>query len=197
MRYNLFAFFISLAITTTCFGQGSWNDLPGKNNYKVVTADNTEDTLLSENDLYILDYLANPPQLLLRNKYGTIYALTDTTSTSLRNMDYNCMLDNKNCYLLWYPETFDLNGLLSNEEVTEVWGFDNNFSEIKLSEYIYSDRYKMVNFVEKPQKYIMILIKGQLYNSMTFDNYVDGPIKRAEPFCNPLAYYKTIVPVWR
>ena len=187
---------MSLAVAITCFGQGSWDDLPGENNYKVITADNIENILLSENDLYILDQLAFSPQLLLCNKYGTIYALTDTTSTPLRYIDYNCMLDNKNCYLLWYPEMFDLYSILGNEEVTEVWEYGNYFSEIKLSDYIYSDHYKLVTFIEKPQKYIMIIINGQLYNTMTYDNYVDGPIKRAEPFCNPFAYYKTIVPVW-
>lgn len=167
-----------------------------KDNYKAISADCGDDVLLSQNDMYMFDSLAVAPQLLLQNRYGTIYAVMDTTVTPLCDLDYNCMLDNRDCHIVWTPGTFDPNELLGANSPEAVYEAHNTDYKIDSCNYMYSDRYKAVRFKKAPKGYVMVLVQGQLYNAMTYDNYVDGPIKRPEPFCNRLAYYKTIVPFW-
>ena len=104
------------------------------------------------------------------------------------------MLDNKGVYILWDSETFSLEDIV-DEDVSELFPYELIDLKKERTPYVYSDHHQIVTFDDSNTSYVMVLVQGTLYNIISYRFFVDGPIKRAEPFCDPNAFYKMLVPV--
>lgn len=155
-------------------------------------------------NLYVLGEIKKSPQVILEDKYGTLYAVMDTLQTPLFSLNYNCILDNPGCYILWEFGMFNPEDIMEYEMVKNIWPYKSYSTSYLREDCEYSDSYKIVYLEESPDIYVMVMIQGYFYN---FINKVQNDVfsdqikesskqrKRLVPFCNQLAYYKVLIAV--
>ena len=52
------------------------------------------------------------------------------------------------------------------------------------------------NYKIKPDLYIMLLMTGKAFNTITYQMVIDGPYDKPVAFPDEDAYYRVLVPVW-
>ena len=163
------------------------------------TNTNSEET----KNLYVLGKI-NSPQVILEDKYGTLYAVMDTLQTPLFRLNYNNILDNPGCYILWEFGLFNLEDIMEYNIAKKIWPYKPFNTSYIRDDCEYSDYYKIVHLEKSPAAYVMVLIQGYFYNfiNKAQNDIISDQLKKSEkrskrlfPFCNQMAYYKTLVAV--
>ncbi len=159
-----------------------------------------------ENDgsvnMYIVGITDSISPLILKNKYDTMYAVIAPENASLYNLNYNSMLDNDNCCIVLPKNKMPKRDLIDFAGLEELCNYEIYNGAVVESDYIYSDRYKKIEFTEFSGRYIEVLIQGLFFNVLTyyglgFVEYVEDHVdnSRVEPFCNQYAFYKVLIPI--
>lgn len=151
---------------------------------------------------YVIDTLRIRNPILIQNNDYHRFLVTDSIDVdNLKEKDLyklpGLFLVEEDIFNGW--DLFFMN--LTEIEEFEKYIPDNGYAGIlpDNEEYVNQRKSKgliQFNYKIKPDLYIMLLMTGKAFNTMSYQMVIDGPYDKPVAFPDEEAYYRVLVPVW-
>lgn len=200
---NLFILFLIAFTTNVCAQTKDFckrcgcDSLDKENRYgdELISAYNTK-------GIYLVDTICIEEPVIIEIPRGIIYVMPYSfylnnkwtfSKSKIKKMFY----ENEE-YMFIYDMEWFLYSLISHKMRNQLF-FDDRPRDITNWKRLYQDKNGFIvdKMKQVPDYFLLFLIRGDIYNKVTYDMVWDSGLDEREDFKDPKAYYKMAVPVWR
>lgn len=193
LLFLVFTTFVSAQDNHSCIKDSM--DIENRYSKLLISAYNTK-------GIYLVDTICIEDPVIIVVPHNTIYVMSYlfylNNKWSFSKSKIKKMLHENEEHVFIYDMEWYLYTLIPQNQRNLLF-YDKRPKDLTNWETIYQNKkgYKLEKPIQKPDYFLLFLVRGDIYNKVTYDLVMDNGLDEREEFKDPKAYYKIAVPVWK